>query len=434
MDIIVDTNLILHFRRLDELDWCELVGAAPCSVVVTPVLMRELERAKVHNPNAKLRERAKDAIAWLAAKIADEDPIILREGVTLILDEQEPLIDFAEHRLSRDIADDHLIASALDWNLRSGHDVAIASADSGLALKLRSRPIRFFQPEEKWRLSNAVDAERAELRELKRELDQERMRRPALTVQFLEGGTTINIGPDPFERPRSIEEVQSAFPTMALDDYSQLDNRTKPGVRVYRHEPVDQYNKDLGTYFADYGRYLERHDDWAEQEGRTLEIEFFLANAGGGPASNIDVRLSFPEHVTVIAASRGPHEPDEPEPPAKPLPQGGAARIGKVMAIPIGPEIGVEGAPIVSRDGRSVDYSVRQLKHDCAAHLDPILILFASREEMKVFAIEVMITCNEAKKVSDRLIVSPQPGEEEVKRDRPRRVQGFSLPPEGHTG
>lgn len=285
MDIIVDTNLILHFRRLDELDWCELVGAAPCSVVVTPVLMRELERAKVHNPNAKLRARAKDAIAWLAAKIADEDPIILREGVTLILDEQEPLIDFAEHRLSRDIADDHLIASALDWNLRSGHDVAIASADSGLALKLRSRPIRFFQPEEKWRLSNAVDAERAELRELKRKLDQERMRRPALTVQFLEGGTTINIGPDPIERPRSIEEVQSAFPTMALDDYSQLDNRTKPGVRVYRHEPVDQYNKDLGTYFADYGRYLERHDDWAEQEGRTLEIEFFLANAGGGPAS-----------------------------------------------------------------------------------------------------------------------------------------------------
>ena len=88
----------------------------------------------------------------------------------------------------------------------------------------------------------------------------------------------------------------------------------------------------------------------------------------------------------------------------------------------------------MSRDGRSVGYSVRQLKHDCAAHLDPILILFASREEMKVFAIEVMITCNEAKKVSDRLIVSPQPGEEEEKRDRPRRVQGFSLPPEGHTG
>jgi hypothetical protein len=428
MDIIVDTNMFLHFRRLDELDWCELSGAAHCSVVVAPVLMRELERAKVHNPNAKLRERAKDAVAWLASKIENEDPIALREEVTLIFDEQEPLIDFAEHRLSRDIADDHLIASALDWGMRSGHDVAIASADSGLALKLRSRPIHFLQPAEKWRLPDAVDVERAELRELRRELDRERMRRPSLTVQFIEGGTTIEAAPDPVERPRSAEELRASLPPMTLKDYTALDNRTEPGVRVYEHEPVDQYNKELEEYFAEYDLFLGRHSDWAEQEGRTIELSFVLANAGGRPASNIDVRLNFPTHVTTIAESRGPDEPDEPEPPVKPVPQGRSRQSGKLMAIPIGPEMPSESAPKVSRDCRSVDYFVRQLKHDCAEELDPILVLFTSREEMKPFSIEVMITCNEGDKVSNRLIVKPCPSEDGTGASRP--VRGFCVPRE----
>jgi rRNA-processing protein FCF1 len=411
MDILVDTNLILHFRRLDELDWCELAGTAPCRVIITPVLMRELERNKVHNPNAKLRQRARDAITWLADRFEAQDPISLREDVTLVLDEQEPLIDFAEHRLSRDIMDDHLIASGLDWAQRSNEEVAIATSDSGLALKLRSRPISYLQPAEKWRLPDAVDAERTEVRELRRQLERERSRRPNLTVQFDDEGNSITVGPEPVDSPRSLEEIRAVFQPMTLHDYMAADDsRELGGPRIYSSEPIDAYNHALHRFFEEYAGYLVRHAAWGEQESRTIELAFSLANIGSAPASNIDVRLNFPSQVELLSAADGPEEPDEPTPPQKPRPNSRSVQIPR--AIPLGvpfqtpPERG-EGEPQILRDGRAVDYFFRALKHDCASHLEPVLVRFPSRAQMKPFEIEVSITCNEADRVADRLVVRP---------------------------
>jgi len=335
MDILVDTNVILHFRRLDELDWCALAGIAPCRLIVTPVLMRELERNKVHNPNVRLRQRAREAISWLAGRFEEKDPIALREGVTLVLDDQEPLIDFAEHRLSRDIMDDHLIASGLDWAQRNGKDIAIATSDSGLALKLRSRPIGCLQPGEKWRLPDAADAERTEVRELRRQLERERNRRPNLTVQFDGEGKSIAVAPEPVEPLRSLDEIRTAFQPMTLDEYMAADeNRELGRPRIYTSEPVDAYNHALEAFFEEYARYLARHAEWTEQEGRTIDLAFSFANIGSAPASNVDIRLNFPSHVEVLPAADGPEEPEEPDPPQKPRPNSRSVQIPR--AIPLG--------------------------------------------------------------------------------------------------
>jgi hypothetical protein len=416
MDILIDTNIALHFKRLDQIDWCELAGVAKCSLIVTPVLMRELERNKVHNPNAKLRQRAKDTISWLADRLREEDPIRLRKAVTLTFDDQEPLLDFAEHRLSRDIADDHLIASGLDWAQRTGHDVAIASADNGIALKLRSRPLGFLQPDGKWRLPDAVDAERAELRELRKELERERNRRALLSVHFENGEKTLSIGPEPIDPPQALNEIVSAHPEMTLDEFTALDDRTGPGVRVYSRELVDQYNQDLSRYFVDYERYLMRHAEWAKQEQLTLEVAFSLANTGSAPASNIDVEMYFPDHIEIISLDDASDEPIEPASPIKPRPNQKAALMLRTSPRPdpfLTPSIPVEGEPTISRDRRTAEYSFRALKHDCASELEPVLVRFPSRELMRPFEIEVSITCNETAKVVERLLIHPIPYESE---------------------
>jgi len=417
MDILLDTNIALHFKRMDLIDWCELAGVAPCALIVTPVLMRELERNKVHNPNAKLRQRAKDTISWLADRLREEDPIELRKDVTLNFDEQEPLLDFAEHRLSRDIADDHLIASGLDWAQRTGHGVAIASADNGIALKLRSRPLGFLQPGEKWRLPDAVDAERAELRDLRRELERERSRRALLSVHFDNGEKRLSIGPEPIDPPQPLNEIVSAHPELTLDEFAALDDRTQPGVRVYSREPVDQYNRDLGKYFVDYERYLTKHTEWVKQEQLILEVAFSLANIGSAPATNIDVAMSVPDHVEIIALDDAPDEPVEPGSPIKPHPNQKAALMIRTSPRPDPvrvPALPVEGEPTILRDRRTAEYSFRALKHDCASDLEPILVRFPSREHMKPFEIEVSITCNETAKVVERLLIHPIPDESEA--------------------
>jgi len=418
MDILIDTNLVLHFRRVEELDWCKLAGASACSIVITPVLMRELERNKVHNPNAKLRQRAKDMIAWLGDRIAEDDPIRLRDGVTLLFDDQEPLIDFAEQRLSREIADDHLIASALAWAQRTGHDVAIATDDSGFALKLRSRPIRFLAPDKAWRLPDAVDEERAELRQMKRELERERNRRPTLEVQFDGGGKKIAVGPEPIEPPPSVDAMRAELPPMTFEEYMSSDERREPGPRVYERGPVDRYNDELETFFGDYVAFLAKHGAWGEQEARTIELAFTLANGGSSPATNIDVLLAFPKHVEVMAAEDAPDEPVEPEPPSKPHPNRRAVTMGRAVALgsPHQPAHALlEGEPQVAQDKRHVEYFLQTLKHDCAFELEPVLVRFASREDMKPFEIQVSITCNETDKRWEKLVVIPKPECEEVR-------------------
>ncbi|NYF33675.1 PIN domain-containing protein [Sphingopyxis sp. JAI108] len=405
MDILVDTNIILHFRKLDEIDWCGLASVPSCSIIVTPVLMRELERAKVHNPNGKLRDRAKDAVNWIASKLDEEDPVTLRENVKLVFDGQEPLIDFREHRLSRDIADDHLIASALDWSSRSGGGAAIVSADSGLALKLRGRPIRLIQLPEQYRLPDAIDAERAELRELRRELDRERARRPKLVFQFIEGGASLTVSPEPVEEPLSLAEIRTSFPPLGFDEYMASDERSGSGPRVYEEEPVANYNRALEAFFGDYQDFLVKHRAWAELEDRTIELSFALANLGSLPASNIDVRLEFPSYVTLMNEANVPSEPIEPDAPARPTPGRRPEVVTKFRAISLGSDSFAEGAAQIARHGQFVDFHFPVLKHDCAKPTHVLFVRFEANADLKPFEIEVTITCNEADKVSDRLLV-----------------------------
>jgi rRNA-processing protein FCF1 len=410
MDIILDTNIVLHFRRIDELDWCDLAKVSSCSIVVTPVLMRELERNKVQNPNTRLRERARGAILWIGGLLGNEDPIQLRDGVTLVFAENEPLIDFAEHQLSRDIADDHLIASALDWGRRSGNQIAIATEDTGLALKLRSRPIQRLMPAEEWRLPDAVDAERAEIRELKRELERERNRRPKLVAQFVGGGTKISVSPEPLEAPPTLDCIRAELLPMTFDEYTSADDRTEPGVRIYSREPVVQYNRELEVFFNEYAAYLARYEAWMELESRTIELGIVLGNVGTSPASNIDIKLSFPINVEIMAADDGTDEPAEPVPPSKPHPHSRAISMVRMTAprVPSATaNLPREGQADISWDKLHADYFVGALKHDCANELEPLLVRFADATAMKPFAIQVTITCNETDRVTDELIVLP---------------------------
>lgn len=410
VDIFIDTNLVLHFRRVEELDWCGLLGVAPCSIVITPVLMRELERNKVHNPNAKLRQRAKDMISWLADRMREDDPIALRDGVTLIFDDQEPLIDFAEHRLSREIADDHLIASAVAWAQRTAQDVAIASDDVGIALKLRSRTIRALAPDPGWRLPDVVDEERAELRQMKRELALERNRRPALEVQFEGGGKKVSISPDSVDAPLSTEAKRIELPLITFDEYMAADERREPGPRVYERTPVDRYNEELQEFFSDYEAFLLKHAVWTEAENRTIELAFVLANSGSSPANNIDILLAFPKHVEILAAEDAPDAPAEPDPPVMPHPNRRVATMGRAIALgaPYQPvHAPLEGEPQIAPDRRHAEYFVSTLKHDCAFELEPVLVRFAAQREMKPFEIEVSITCNESDKRHEKLAVIP---------------------------
>ena len=140
-DIFIDTNQVLHFTRIDQVDWCALTGCERCVIIVTPILLRELEQKKIFSPSAVIKDRAGRMIDFLVKQIERPDPFELRDNVLLVFAEREPSIDFADHGLVREVNDDQYIASALERQSSTGKRTFIVSNDGGMALKLRSRPI-----------------------------------------------------------------------------------------------------------------------------------------------------------------------------------------------------------------------------------------------------------------------------------------------------
>jgi hypothetical protein len=107
--LFLDTNVLLHYRRADEIDWLKFSGANAAVLAICPVVIRELDHHKDSHPQNKLRKRALEVIADLQSKL--ERSTELRAGVNLEFLARYPQIHFATHGLHREVNDDWLIAT-----------------------------------------------------------------------------------------------------------------------------------------------------------------------------------------------------------------------------------------------------------------------------------------------------------------------------------
>jgi len=63
--IFPDTNVFLHCRPLNEIDWPTLVHASTVEIKIAPVVTSELEQQKTFSPSRKLRDRADSSLRLL---------------------------------------------------------------------------------------------------------------------------------------------------------------------------------------------------------------------------------------------------------------------------------------------------------------------------------------------------------------------------------
>src|ERR1035441_5773280 len=107
--IFPDTNLFLHYRPLNEIDWCSMLQSNAVEIEIAPVVTRELEEQKALNSSRKLRDRAATALRLLHKHLTNPE---VRDGVTLRFLLREPTADFATSRgLNLQLEDDRLIGT-----------------------------------------------------------------------------------------------------------------------------------------------------------------------------------------------------------------------------------------------------------------------------------------------------------------------------------
>lgn len=421
--VLIDTNVVLHYRRIDEIDWPLLAGAASCTLAITPVLMRELEQHKVHNRSKTLRDRAGRMIDYLVGLMDAPDPILIRPAVTLSFISDEPTLDFASHRLKESIADDHYIATALELAAETADPVLIASADGGMALKLRARPIAALRLPPDLKLPDEPDPAEKELRETKRELLKLQTRQPQLSVRFADGSTLLRLPKRLAVPPPGIktpDEIRREYPKRRVPGKPNDPRSTGLGTGIgalglsqmadlggFASARIERENSYLDLYYLKYETYYEQiaaHWDWLS---RSYELALVLHNEGAGPATIVEAQLSFSGQLKLGLASDVPEKPDEPSPPKATDvlgPSGPPMSIYQKLGFPEPPSFH-DGRPLFDDGDHDVYFDARNLRPKSQFALDQFVVTFASLNACAPLEIAVTIRCNELEPVSQKLAI-----------------------------
>lgn len=417
--VFIDTNIPLHFQRPDQIDWCNLTGVRTVNLVAAPVLLRELERQKVHNPSRALRERAGAFVKWLDGFMDDPDKIV-RPGVQWLFIPHESQIDFASHNLSRDLSDDHLIASVLDYKADPGCPVHVATGDIGVKGKLKFRQINVLWLPDALKRPGEPDPLEQEIKELRTENLRLNSRIPKLSVAFRGGAAfeDIDIEDRRESLVPSLEAMRTVHPLLRPPGKAPLSN-TVPGSLAAVLEPymrpfvisekrVNTYNEGLNDYFGHYQKYLTDLDDYQEQRRLSTQVEIVIANNGTAPASHIWLALAVPDGVRLTLVDNFVQEPEPPEPPPRPMLGDELLGIDLFhgVALPdyllarkehLFKSVRIHGAsdPVITPDGRSIRFGLPRLQQRTETPLEPLAMHFVGQQDVRSFPIQYRLSADE---------------------------------------
>lgn len=405
--ILLDANIVLHYQRVDSIDWLNLVNAQQVILVICPVFFRELEQNKAHNPSKKLRKRAAQFISWIADAARAMKPYSIREGVFIKFIANDPEIDFSANNLIRSLSDDWLIASTIAYKNETSKNTVVATADLGLEIKLRNRGFDVVVLHEELLLPQEQDIEENELIKLRQEVKRLKALSPKLSLLFLNNLDRINItllakeSLETFLHTEMMEIKKEHYKIPKPQDTKNTSNHPASlgslitelsyfsGV-IHNSATIEKYNHKLDNFYVEYGNYLRELYKLREKGKLSFEIELLLRNNGTAPASNIDIVIQFPEMIELI-------DFENISVPKKPIPPTRFSYNSLFPAHTYGDQWGLPDfqhittlrdilngkkvrGPILNPDKNMVTFWLANLKHNFDYSFDIFRIGFRNRE------------------------------------------------------
>ncbi len=428
VSIFIDTNILIKFKPITEIDWKKFVGD-DVEIIITPIVISELDNKKIHS-NQKIREKARKSIQ-LIEKIRNSIDRIL-ERTTKITFINEPLDEiFTSNRLNDQKADDRIIASVIETKLNKEKVILISDDTS-----LRTRANEFYNIEvlnlpEAFEINIIEDEKNIKIKVLENAIKDLKNKEPKLSITFPNNALTkvCFIKNKDNKREEYIESnmknVYDRYPKEVYKDTSiksgsefiagLLTNSIVLNFGKPTEEDVIEYNKKLDDFYSNYKRHLSDHFDYNNDRNLIGSISFIVHNTGTQPADDIRIFLHFPDGFNVLEE----HElPRKPVAPSAPILKGKYSmsdlmNIGKFPSmnyhLPTNlPSItqNVSGFNIKKTNSYDVKCRVKRIMHKTMIELDNVFIQFEDYESANSFEIDYkMIAENIADEVKGKLKV-----------------------------
>lgn len=428
--LLPDTNILLHYRRLDEIDWPGVASARQVLLLLAPAIFRELNKHK-DNPAQRrsLRNRAASLILYLDNLFATNNEVPLRDNVRIALLPYEPTLDFSANHLSPQFEDDQLLASAIEYrDANPGAQITIVTADTGLRAKVRYHNLSSVRPPDDLKLADEPDPVEKELQEARAELQDYQRRAPKLAIGYASGGAFMVL---PIHTPREIDDQKLAealadlrakfpkepSPVAGLHGVSAFGAITRPNI--------ERYNAELDDFYAAWEQWAREWFSYKNAAGRVAHLPLALHNTGTTPADDVDVFLDVPSHVLLYREDTLPTEPDQPKAPDRPT-DFLTYYARSNLAIPpmyssFGPPVVMNRPtpnvhpPEVDVAGHRASIHVERVKHGLSLGLGDLYVAFASDDEQRSFQVAYRVcAANLPQPLTGTLHVKVEPAEDDA--------------------
>lgn len=323
--IFPDTNVLLHFPPLADIDWCGLANASAVHLVLCMQVIQELDR---HKYDARLHRRAERAIKEIQQGCTAGVPI--RPGVTIAVFNQVGASGFPD----ADEDDGKIVHQVQLYSTQHPKaEAAIATNDYGMKLRCEACSLKVISLDASLQLPPPEDELRRKLKQVTEERDQLKLRLPRLSIglshagadapekepHFCIGGEFEQINVD-----ARVARIQERYPMHRSAMSRHLGGGAVAIVAGWR-EDWDRHDEELGQFYSRYRGYLENLNAIAHLKSRCVRFDLWLTNSGKGIATDVDVFASFPEDLGWVAAQGSKEaaifekKPRPPKPPPTPL-------------------------------------------------------------------------------------------------------------------
>lgn len=423
--IFLDTNVYLHYRLFDQIDWPDVLKVSGVTIVVPPVTVRELNKLKELHPRARVKERAGTVLKKLFLLFKSGSQTHLRDSVEMWFEDRDPMIDFMAYQLNRNVQDDNLIASIVMLkNENPEAEVLLVTSDTGLTLMAKAKrlgiPTATLQDDLK--LAEEPDPHQLRIRELEQKVRELGLKAPQLSLVFEDGSQYATfVLPHPFELTQEElatkqKQLEQQYPKMEhqtsqtsrLPDplasiAEALASLNAPLGNAVSTKDIERYNAELDIFYSAYAEYLQKEIWYQNLKRRTVQLSIFIANDGTAPAEDVDVFMHFPDGFELTDEQGFPNPPSPPEPPAKPRtqmqqllePMSGllvnVLPLASYVPHPVLPPPNVSTPNIRQTSSYDVDFHVQRIKHKLQESAEPMYIVFESFESTRSFQIDYRI-------------------------------------------
>lgn len=294
MNIVLDTNILLHYKNFEDIPWLEETGCGDITIVLTAMVQEEIDDKK-DNEKGKIQKRAKAVSSRIADYILNGDtgkfPVKYVESAYATEEERR------QYHLDRN--DNQILYDVM----KSGMDkesVIVVSSDNAMLIRAKQQGFKIHRLDDKYLLKEEPSKEEKEAQAAIKELERLKNRLPKPELVFDNGESFIQI-----KRVMPLDREAEVCKRM-MELRQKWPEKTIEGEQVsllgYTYSNV---SPDMITsYNASRNKYLEMSEQKIRLEVerddlmlRMKEVNIILVNKGTAATGKMNIFVEISERV-----------------------------------------------------------------------------------------------------------------------------------------